>query len=136
MILPTEGAKLLTYAWTFPDVTLPFYGYGLWETCSTPAVSGSVVRIIVQQIPQPLGVPRGWWWGRYYRRKRTVVDWRVPIAATFEAKAFVGPLDAAVFTPIAFGLHIRDWHIERGRAEVIRFQGNGRWRLTALVESP
>jgi hypothetical protein len=126
---------LQTYVWTFPEVDLPAHGEGVWETCSTPAVSGKIVRLIVARLPWTLGVPRGWWWGRYYRKKRATVDFVPPGAsATIEAEGLAEPVDAAAFLPTAFGLRLRDWDAKRGRALVLRFRGQGRWMLTALIE--
>jgi len=136
------GKIPVNYAWSFPDVHLPLASGpdGEWETCSTSEVSGKIVRITVTPLPTKLGIPRGRWWGRWYPKRRTVVDcWPMhrPEAelqfSSFPETCF--GIDVRAFLPTAFSQRI-EIECKKGVAVVVRFTGRGHWLMTLLVELP
>jgi len=135
------GKIPMNYTWSFPDVHLPLASGpdGEWETCSTPEFSGRIVRIIVVPLPTKLGIPRGRWWGRWYPKRRTIVDcWPIPrpeAELQFSSFAEVSSVDVRTFLTTTFGART-EIECKKGVAVVVRFTGRGHWLMTLLVESP
>jgi len=120
------------------------------EYANVPQSGGTIVRVIFTGSVM-WGIPRGWHWGRYWRKRTT---W-VPIKGAEDAvitsfrvgprsvlAADEPPLLARMFAPEAFGATLKI-PVQPGQRVAMRIESSPRWpwgpghySLTALVSVP